>query len=153
VAANAILVIGVGNSDRGDDAAGLEAARRIGEAAPAHVRVIECAGDISDLVARLAEADRVILIDACSSGAPAGSVRRLVVAENPLPALGSVSSHGFGLAEAIELARALGQLPASCILYLIEGERFDTGAGISDTVLRGIGEVVDVARRDLSTEA
>jgi Ni,Fe-hydrogenase maturation factor len=39
------LVIGIGNPDRGDDAAGLAVARNVRAAAPAGVAVIELDGD------------------------------------------------------------------------------------------------------------
>jgi hydrogenase maturation protease len=51
-----------------------------------------------------------------------------------------------GLADAIELARALGRLPPRVTVYGIEGERFDTGAPLSDSVAGAIDEVVALAR-------
>ena len=71
------------------------------------------------------------------------------MSEAPLPqgAFG-VSTHGFGLHEAIELARALGQLPSHCVVYAIEGASFETGAPQSPLVA---GAVVEVASR-LSAE-
>ena len=60
-------------------------------------------------------------------------------AATPLPrgALG-MSTHGFGLAEALELARALGQLPRRCIVYAIEGASFETGAPLSPEVAAAV---------------
>jgi hydrogenase maturation protease len=142
-------VIGVGNPDRGDDGAGIEAARRVRALLPPDIRVVECGGDMSDLVELLSNAGAAVLIDACVSGAPAGTVRRLDVGAAPVPvAMRTLSSHGFGLAETIELVRALGKLPERCILYAIEGETFDMGARLSASVLRGVDEVVAAVERD-----
>jgi len=46
------------------------------------------------------------------------------------------------VAEAIELARVLGRLPARLQVYVIEGQRFEHGAKISPELHSGIEEVV-----------
>jgi hydrogenase maturation protease len=140
-----ILVLGVGNLDRGDDAAGRGVARALRGALPAHIEVDEATGEATDLLARLENAATAFLIDACASGAAAGAIRRFDVSQSPLPqgAFG-VSTHGFGLNEAIELARALGQLPSRCVVYAIEGAGFETGAPLSSAAAAA---VVEVARR------
>jgi hydrogenase maturation protease len=145
------IVIGVGNPDRGDDGAGREVARRL-RALGGAASVEECDGDVSRLLEHFAGRDEVILIDACVSGAPAGTVRRIDVAQTPLPCgTFGLSSHGVGLAEAVELSRALGQLPRRCIVYAIEGETFEAGAALSPAVARAVGEVVAQARREIAS--
>ncbi len=130
------LVVGVGNQVRGDDAAGLLAARRLGG--------IELEGDTSALVELLSGAESVIVVDAVRSGAAPGTVHRFEVGQAPLPGTlrSSSSSHALGVAEAIELARALGRLPAAVTVVGIEGERFDLGAGLSPRVGAAIDAVV-----------
>mgnify|MGYP003349290964 CR=1 FL=1 len=106
-----VVVIGVGNPDRGDDAAGREVVRRLSADAAKNVRFIEADGEASNLLAYLDGASTAFLVDACVSGAPAGTVRRIDLAKEGLPrARYGLSSHGLGLAEALELAQALGQL-------------------------------------------
>ena len=61
--------------------------------------------------------------------------------------------HGFGLNEAIELARALGQLPPRCIVFAIEGEAFETGAGLSSAVAAAVREVTDRLSAELRSKA
>jgi hydrogenase maturation protease len=41
------------------------------------------------------------------------------------------STHAFGLAEAVELARALGRLPRFLVVYGVEGKCFTPGAALS----------------------
>jgi hydrogenase maturation protease len=85
----------------------------------------------------------VFLIDACASGGSPGTIYRFDAAASPLPSgTFGLSTHGFGLAEAIELARVLDQLPPHCIVYAIEGECFATGAPLSPPVRAGIDDVV-----------
>jgi hydrogenase maturation protease len=137
------LIIGLGNPDRGDDGAGRAVAARLRARVPGGMRVIECAGEATDLLARLGEADEAILVDAAMSGAAPGTVGRFEVHEAPLPAARfGMSTHGFGLAEAIELARALGQLPRRCVVYAIEGRSFEIGDPLSPEVEAAVETIV-----------
>jgi hydrogenase maturation protease len=146
-----IVVIGVGNPDRADDGAGRAAARRLRALGTEKAAIVECDGEATALLAHLESASAAILIDACLSGAASGTVRRFDVAETPLPtgAFAS-SSHGFGLSEAIELARALGTLPPRCVVYAIEGERFDVGASLSESVSTMIDHVAREIRAEVA---
>ncbi len=146
------MVIGVGNPERGDDGAGREVARRLGAIGLRGARIVEVEGEATALLALMEEASSVFLVDACVSGAPAGSVRRIDLARTALPeARHGFSSHGFGLAEAIALGAALGALPGRCVLYAIEGEDFEMGAPLSATVLDAIGRVVEALRREVDS--
>lgn len=144
--ADAVVVIGVGNALRHDDAAGLELVRlvrarlaRPGCAVAAHE------GDTLGLLERFAGASAAIVVDATRSGAPPGTVTRIDAAAAPLPVEppSSASTHAMGLAEALELARTLGRLPARVIVYGIEGARFDAGAGLSLPVRDGLPELAE----------
>ena len=138
------LIIGCGNIDRGDDAAGLLVARRLrAMGIPAQ----EFSGDAASLMERWAGADAVILIDAATCDAPAGAVSVWRANDEPLrPAISSTSTHGFGVAEAIELARALNRLPRSLLVYCIAGANFAMGSAPSPAVLSAVEKTAqDVA--------
>jgi hydrogenase maturation protease len=127
-----MIVIGVGNPLRGDDAAGPEVARRVSGA------VVHDAAALLDL---FAADDHVVIVDAARSGAPAGTVHRL-----DADALGSAglrfSTHAFGVAEAVGLGRALGRLPERLEVYAIEGAGFDHGAPLSPPARRAVAQLV-----------
>jgi hydrogenase maturation protease len=145
------LVIGVGNPDRGDDGAGRAAARWLLNHPPAGVDIIEHDGEVSSLLASLDGAATTYLIDACTSGAAAGTVQRFDAGAAPLPQDAfSLSTHGLSLAEAIELARTLGRLPDRCIVYAIEGDTFEPGASLSPPVKAAIADVGERVRQELS---
>ena len=128
------MVIGIGNRWAGDDDAGLAVARRVGGR--------ELEGDPLALLDAWAGADDVVVVDAASSGAPPGTIRRFDARSGPLPArLVRSSTHALGVAEAIELARALDRLPARLEVCVIEGTRFTSGAGLSPAVERAVGEL------------
>jgi hydrogenase maturation protease len=128
-----VKVIGVGNAWRRDDAAGLEAAHRLGGTA------VE--GDVADLVEALAGQDEVVIVDAVSGGAAPGTVT--VLAPPLPPELFAASTHVLGLADALELARALGKLPPRVLVYGIEGADFGTGEGLTDAVAAAVARVVE----------
>ncbi|NWF78763.1 MAG: hydrogenase maturation protease [Chloroflexi bacterium] len=131
-------VIGVGNQWRGDDGAGpavahLLRARQGAAAAALQISAIDGGG--LNLITAWAGATTVVLIDAVFSGAAPGSIHRFDVGAQPLPeALFRHSTHAFGIAEAVELARALAQLPPRLVVYGIEGRQFDPGVGLSPAV-------------------
>lgn len=142
-----IKVIGVGNAMRGDDAAGPLVARRVRAHAPAGVEVYEASGEGASLMDAWAGADLVLLVDAVRSGAAPGTIHRFDAHAERLPVgFFHYSTHAFSLAEAVELARALGALPPRLIVYGIEGHDYDAGAGLSEQVEARLDEV---ARRVL----
>lgn len=131
------MIIGVGNPDRGDDGAGLAAAALMRERFDHRddIRVIQHWGESTGLVDAMTGWDDVIIIDAASSGRASGSWHVFEVTASPLPSdLADMSSHGFGIPQAIELARALDTLPKRCRVYAIEGATFEAGTPLSEPV-------------------
>jgi hydrogenase maturation protease len=138
------LIIGLGNEYRRDDAVGLIVARRLREAAPESVRVLEESGEGAGLMESWQDADAVFLIDAVHSGAKPGTVHRLDAHAQPIARkFFRFSTHAFGLAEAVELARALGRLPPRLIVYGVEGKSFEAGVGLSPEVEAAVQAVVE----------
>jgi hydrogenase maturation protease len=136
------LVVGIGNPLRGDDGAGPEVAGRVARLAIPGVTVV-IADEPLALVEHFAANDEVIVVDAVQTGGAAGEVRVWVVGPDPLPRRGhAIGSHGLGVAEAVELARALGQLPRRLTLVGVEAETFCVGAPLSARVTDHLGDAV-----------
>lgn len=133
----------MGNRWRRDDAAGLVVAQRLSGTVPAGVAVLEHEGEPTALVDVWQGADAVWLVDAVSSGAPPGTLHRHDASEHRLPAaLFRGSTHHVGLGEAVELARALGRLPARVVFHGIEGASFEAGEGLTPDVAEAVDRVV-----------
>ncbi len=147
-----ILVIGIGNEFRSDDAAGLVALRKLQEKAPGKVRMLEHSGEGASLLESWRGAEAVVLIDAVASGAAPGTVHRLDAAHEILPAgLFRHSTHAFGIAEAIEMGRALERLPKSLIVYGIEARKFEAGTALSPEVLEAAEKVVERVLKEVNS--
>lgn len=175
----ALLIIGIGNPCRGDDAIGLLVARKLKAELPPKMlearRVIPCAPDsgrptggargvtrptgvtIREATGEgtaLMEAWRgvsvVILVDAVQSGGKAGTVHRLDAGRHRIPSrFFHCSTHAFSLAEAVELARTLKQLPPRLIVYGVEGRNFTPGKGLSPEVKNALPKVTSQIRGEL----
>jgi hydrogenase maturation protease len=130
-----ILIIGVGNYYRGDDSAGLLLAQTLASKNVPGVQVEEFDSDGSGLLSLWEEVDGVIIIDAVSSGNKTGRIYRFEPLAKPLPSsFFSTSTHNFGVAEAIELARALDCLPSRLVVFGVEGTNFKMGDPLSPEV-------------------
>jgi len=143
------LILGCGNRQRGDDAAGLlvaEGLRALGIAAEV------CSGEAADLIEAWSKSDDVIVIDAVVSGAPAGAVHVWDGQNLPTFAMSAESTHGLGIAQAIKLARALNRLPSRLRVYGIEGKSFDMGSSVSPEVERAVEEVAKRIAREARGE-
>lgn len=131
------LIIGFGNPDCGDDAAGPLAARLL--AGRTDARVLERHGDALALLDEWRGAEALVLIDAA---APMGSPGRLHyrdLAAADLPReLARGSTHAFGLPEAVALSRRLGTLPPRAMVCAIEGVCFDPGAVVCAEVAAAV---------------
>ena len=146
-----ILVIGVGNEFRNDDGAGIAVARQLLEESPRPITIVEASGEGAALMESWKGYERVIVVDATSSGSFPGTIHRFEAHRQPLPAqFFHYSTHAFSVAEAIEMARALDQLPPELIVYGIEGRNFAAGEGLSPEVENAASLVVDRVLCDLA---
>jgi hydrogenase maturation protease len=146
---SSILVLGLGNEYRSDDAVGLVVARRLKRLDLKNTIVSEESGEGANLMEAWRNAGTVIIVDGVSSGSKPGTIHRFVADSQRIPSkFFHRSSHSFGVAEAIELARSLHQLPHHLVVYGIEGGRFDAGVGLSFEVEQAAKEAVNRIKQE-----
>lgn len=151
------LVVGLGNPDRGDDAVGPIVVSGIAGLGLPRVDVL-AHEDPTGLIETWSRYTGVVVVDAVHTGAAPGTVVTLeagagsgVLADRAWARTGRGGTHAFGLAAAIELARALGMVPERLVLVGVEAAQVDHGAGLSPQVLAALGRVqeavVDLVRQ------
>jgi hydrogenase maturation protease len=150
VAAPRILVAGIGNIFLGDDAFGVEVARRLSVREwPPNVRITDFGIRGYDLAYALLDGyDTKILIDACPRGEPAGT---LYVVEPDLTNLGddddrnaAVEAHSMNPLNVLRLASSMGPLK-KVLLVGCEPETFgpeEGQMGLSASVEASLDEAV-----------
>ncbi len=132
----ATLVIGLGNSLRGDDGVGARVAQMLAaRALPPEVEVVEGGTQGLGLVNLMAGRQRVILVDAADVGRLPGQFVRFTLDEARL--LGDdrhLSIHAAGLRDALLLAQALKMLPPEVIIFGAQPARLEWDDALSQEV-------------------
>ena len=135
-------VVCVGNLARSDDGVGPLIAEELDRrdlAVPVHLSNGE-PGELLDLWRHL---DRVVVVDAVVTGrSEPGTIHVLQASAEPLPVVSHASSHGIGLAESIELARSLHQLPSDVRLVGVEAGSLEPGSEVTPEVREAIPNAV-----------
>ena len=138
------LLLGVGNPDRGDDGVGTEVAARVARFGIPGVEVATEAEPLALLEhLRRTGLDQVVVVDATVPGPEPGRVRVLPVGAARLVRRGGrAGTHALGVADAVELARALDLLPARLTLVGVEAGSSGVGEGLAGPVQARLGDVV-----------
>ena len=149
------LVIGVGNPYRRDDGVGsalVAALRRRSDAGS--VQLVEEPGDLTRVLPLWRGRSLVVLVDAAVCGCDAGTVHR---AEPTGAVAGAhlrtapLSSHGLGVADAIEVARALGAAPRRLVIFGVAAADLGHGLGLSPAVAAAVGPLADAVVAEVTS--
>jgi hydrogenase maturation protease len=117
-----ILIAGIGNIFLGDDAFGVEVARRLVQRQlPEGVRVVDFGIRGFDLAyALMDEYEATILVDAAPQGGPPGTVYAMEIdtaGEEPqAPGVVEMETHGMNPMRVLEMVRAMGGQPKRILL-------------------------------------
>ena len=144
------LIIGIGNRYRGDDGLGCLIADQLKIAG---VDAVAHDGEPASLIDLWQGRGHVILVDAVSSRAPAGTIHYIDLHAQALPErFRSYSTHAFGIAEAVELARVLGKLPQKIVFYGVEGKSFAADTELSATLRQAAKTLQQIILDDINKE-
>jgi len=151
-----IIVIGIGQSLRGDDAAGPRAVCLWQKSFPetaalpeVRVETLELPGLV--LLDFLDGMEAAILVDAIQGSASPGRLHRLHIGDALSFTPDARSAHGWGVAETLQLGRVLYPSLSKCRLVMIglEGKDFAMGAGLSPEVEAALPEAAEAIQREV----
>jgi hydrogenase maturation protease len=138
-------VIGIGNVIRGDDGAGIAAARRL-QAEVEGIDTIAVNGLTADLAETVSRYDRVVFVDASTEDSTV-DIRDAEEDGDPVPR----GSHTLSPGKIVALARMLyGRAPRQCLLAAIPGREFGFSEQLSPAAARDVDTCVHRLRQLLS---
>jgi hydrogenase maturation protease len=148
-----IVVLGVGNELRSDDAVGLVVARGVAERPlPPNVDVVEGHTGGINLLFELEQTDWAVIVDAVDMGGEPGDVAVFDAEEADVRVVERVASlHHVSLADVLELARLTGVRTRVTIVG-IQPQTTLPGEKLSEAVAARVDEVVELVRRMVLAE-
>lgn len=149
-----LRLFGIGNPFRSDDRIGRLIAQQLFDLNSPSIGIYESDGDGAKLIDQWQDARVVFLVDAVSSKQPIGAIHRYEAHDTPLPnAIFGRSTHHWGMADAIELARRLHKLPPRVIVYGIEASNFSYGLDLSPPLQAALPHMLRDLRAALTVYA
>ena len=134
-----MLVIGYGNSLRGDDGVGVAVAERLDEMLQnSRVRVLVCQQLTPELASELNKADRVIIIDAAKGETPGQITVNKIEPDND----SSTFTHELRPSTLLACAQELYGKPPVTFLVSVTGYSFDFSDELSHNLKRVMPEVL-----------
>ena len=137
------VVIGVGNPARRDDGVGWIVARAVRRRLGDAVDVRWSDGEPGRLLDTWADAGLVVVIDAMYGGGEPGAIQVLSATQvQQARSSAHLGTHSFGVAQAVALGHALGQIPRSLVIVGIEGHEHGFGDTLSGPVAAAVEPAV-----------
>lgn len=131
-----ILVLGIGNLILQDEGVGIQAIQRLKMQydIPPIVEVVDGGTLGIELLTPISDAEQVIILDALTTGKPAGTIVRLDDQDIPSFFRTKVSPHQVGLADVLAAATLMGSMPRKLVLFGVEPLQIALGTELSKTV-------------------
>ena len=147
-----LLVLGLGNVLCSDDGAGVIALHHLRRhyELPANVRVVDGGTLGLDLLALVAEADRVVMIDAVRADAPPGTLVRLSGEEVARTVYERLSPHQIGVADLIAGAALVDRYPYEVVIVGVVPETIELQLGTSQPVTDALPDLLDNVLAELA---
>jgi len=143
-----ILALG---SPHGDDQAAWSVVDCLEQTADVTVRCLRLVSPW-DIVDHVRSGHVAIILDACRSGAPAGTVHR--IAAHDLPNFRGIetSTHGGSLPDALELCGTLGYDVSQITIYAVELETVERTTAMSPAVEQAVAKLARKIRQQWAQE-
>jgi hydrogenase maturation protease len=143
------VVIGCGNANRTDDAAGLEVVRLLGTSTALgmrpDVKLLDAGTDGMAVMFAARGCSTLIVVDACRTGAEPGAIFEIPGGSVERRFEPSFNLHDFRWDHALYAGRQIFRdaFPSDVTAYLIEAQRLDLGCGLTEAVSRAAARVAE----------
>ena len=150
-----IAIIGCGNANRSDDAAGLEVVRALKSSANLSsrddIRLLDAGTDGMAVMFAARGCSALVVVDACKTGAAPGALFEVPGHELERTPSSSLNLHDFRWDNALFAGRKMygDDFPGDVMVYLIEAKSLDLGLGLSAEVGATVSTVVKTIERRL----
>ena len=144
-----LVVIGCGNVNRSDDAAGVRVIHSLreqfGVSLPPCVRLFDAGTGGMEVMFQARGATALIIVDACRSGSAAGAIFRLPGTEIDGAHVPGYSLHDFRWDHAVHAGRRIfgAAFPGELTVYLIEAGSLQLGTEMTEPVGRAVTQVCE----------
>lgn len=147
-----ILVLGLGNTLMQDEGVGIEALHRLASDYdwPTTVTLLDGGVMGLELLPYLEIADAVLILDAVQTGAPPGTLTRLVDDEIPAVVALKMSVHQIGLQETLAMCRFRGTLPTRLVLWGVVPASLEMGTDLTSIVADQMDALTAAALSELA---
>jgi hydrogenase maturation protease len=143
-----ILVLGLGNTQLGDDGLGPIMVKELAERCPYAAGLADGGTEGLDLLGSIRGRQALVVVDALASGGKPGTVSVLEGADVLRFAAGRATTVQEGNAgELLATAAFLGDLPDHCSVIGVQPGRLDGGVGLSEEVWRSLPIALAQAQR------
>ena len=143
-----VVVIGIGNEFRRDDAVGLVVAEEVAKRNLRGVQVTTAIGEPGAILDAWTGAPVAVVVDAATGeGLIPGRIRRWVPGDEAQP--GVVSSHALGLPQTYALGKALGQIPNKLVVFTVDIADASHGVGFTPPVAAAVAQVIEAVLEEV----
>jgi hydrogenase maturation protease len=143
-----VVVAGFG-SPHGDDRAGWDVTTQLAKCEQLPARIVAIR-EGTQLIGELHECRKLIVIDACRSCQPVGTISRFCWPDPRIRQHHNHSTHGIGLCNTLELAERLQRRPPEVEVFGIEIRGLNPIGELSWEVRRAVEEVAEIIHAELS---
>jgi hydrogenase maturation protease len=144
------VVLGLGNLLLGDEGVGVHAAQALLAGEPLPAEVLDVGTAVLDALPALAQARRIVVVDAVEAGGPPGSIYRFPI-DQAQPRTALAGLHGFDVTRTLALAGA-DEVPREVIVLGVEPSRIEWSLELSPAVDAAMPELLAAVRREVSRE-
>lgn len=143
-------VLGLGNTIYSDDGTGVTALRLVqtAERLPGGTLLVDGSQFGLEAAAMIADASRLVILDAVDVGAAPGTIVRLEGADLT-GTKGGPTVHRLGIADLMTALALMGKTPAKVVLLGIQPASLGLGVGLTPAVEASIGGLVAACVRQL----